>query len=103
MATRTAFYSNNSPYGKTELYRLGLDVMNHKKIPKYASDELYEIPMEYNYRPDLLAYKLYGSSRLWWVFAARNPSALKDPLFHFVAGNKIYLPSKSTLNSALGT
>ena len=102
MATRKSFYANESTYARTEMYRAGLDVMQHRQIPRFASDELYEIPMEYNYRPDLLAYRLYGTSKLWWVFAARNPSALKDPLFHFAVGNKIFLPSKQTLSSALG-
>ena len=102
MTTRTAFYNTASPYADTELYRAGLDVMQHRKIPKFASDELFEIPMEFHHRPDLLAYKLYGISSLWWVFAARNPSVLKDPLFHFTAGNKIFLSSKQTLASALG-
>ena len=102
MVTRTAFYNNESPYATTDMYRAGLDVMTHRAIPKYASDKLYEITQEFNFRPDLLAHQLYGSSKLWWVFAARNPSALKDPLFHFVAGNKIFIPSKHTLSSALG-
>jgi hypothetical protein len=102
MAKRTATYSNTSPYARTNMYRSGLDVMQHRPISRYSSDTLYLITQEFNYRPDLLAYKLYGSSSLWWVFAARNPSALKDPTFHFVAGNRIYLPTKQTLTADLG-
>jgi hypothetical protein len=102
MATRKSFYDNESPWADTGLYRLGLDVMDHKPIPRFAEDRLYEIEPPYHLRPDLLAYHLYGSEKLWWVFAARNPSALKDPLFHFVSGNKIFLPQKETLKAALG-
>jgi len=102
MATRKVNYGTHSPYSETGIYRLGLDVMNHRAIPRLAEDKLYEIDAQYNMRPDLLAFKLYGTSKLWWVFAARNPSALKDPLYHFVTGNRIYLPTKQTLSSALG-
>lgn len=102
MPKRKAVYSNDSPWGDTGLYRLGLDVMTHRKIPRLADDKLFEIEPKYHLRPDLLAYDLYGSATLSWVFAARNPSALKDPLFHFVTGNKIFLPKKQTLKTALG-
>ena len=102
MATRKASYNNDSPWADTGLYRLGLDVMDHRSIPRFADDRLFEIEPKYNLRPDLLAYDLYGSEKLWWVFAARNPSALKDPLFHFVTGNKIFVPKRETLTAALG-
>ena len=102
MPQRKADYSNASPYAETGLYRLGLDVMQHRKIPRFADDRLFEIEPRYNLRPDLLAHDLYGSAKLWWVFAARNPSVLKDPMFHFVTGNKIYIPTKQTIKSALG-
>lgn len=102
MATRKAYYGSDSPYADTGLYRLGLDVMEHRQIPRFSDDELFEIDPKYHMRPHLLAYDLYGTSKLWWVFAARNPSALKDPMYHFVTGNKIFLPKKKTLNEALG-
>lgn len=102
MPARKINYNNDSPYSDTGVYRLGLDVMNHRKIPRMADDTLFEIDPRYHLRPDLLAHELYGSSKLWWVFAARNPSALKDPMYHFVSGNKIFLPTKQTLKAALG-
>jgi hypothetical protein len=49
-----------------------------------------------------LAYDLYNDSRLWWVFAQRNPNRLKDPVFDFVAGTSIYLPDIANLKTALG-
>lgn len=102
MPTRKVNYSSESPYANTGLNRLGLDVMVHRQIPRFADDELFEIEPRYHQRPDLLAFDLYGTPKLWWVFAARNPSALKDPLFHFVTGNKIFLPKKQTLKASLG-
>ncbi len=102
MPSRKATYNADSPYADTGLFRIGLDVMEHRKIPRYADDKLFEIDPEYHMRPDKLAHDLYGSWKLWWVFAARNPSALKDPMYHFVTGNKIFLPTKQTLKAALG-
>ena len=99
---RKVTYSAESPYGDTPIYRLGLDVMTHKTIPRYPDDVLYEIEIQYNFRPDKLADKLYGTVKLWWVFSARNPSQLKDPMFDFKTGNQIYLPTKQTVQSALG-
>lgn len=95
-------YSKTSPYYGTGLYGIFLDVMVYRPITKLASDQLYTIDRVYNLRPDLLAYDLYKDTSLWWVFAARNPNTIKDPLFDFVVGNTIYLPSKATLTADLG-
>jgi hypothetical protein len=62
----------------------------------------WEITAVYNLRPDLLANDLYNDGRLWWVFAQRNPNTLKDPLFDFVLGVKIYIPKENVLKSSLG-
>jgi hypothetical protein len=57
----------------------------------------------YEFRPDLLAYDLYGDSKLWWVFAERNPNRLgEDPYFDFKTGVGIYVPKLSTLKTVLG-
>jgi len=50
----------------------------------------------------MLAFDLYGDSGLWWVFAARNPNTIEDPLLDFRAGTTIYIPNKATLTSDLG-
>ena len=95
-------YSKSSPYFNTGLYGSFLDVASHRKITKLASDKLYKIDRVYHLRPDMLAYDLYKDPALWWVFAARNPNSLKNPLFDFVTGNTIYLPDKTTLIKDLG-
>jgi hypothetical protein len=73
-----------------------------RPISKQANDKLYQIDRFYHLRPDILAYDLYQKPSLWWVFAARNPNSIKDPLFDFVTGNLIYLPDKTSLYSDLG-
>ena len=95
-------YSKSSPYYKTASYGNFLDVMTYRTFPARADDVLYTIDAVYKNRPDLLAYDLYGDSRLWWVFAQRNPNTLKDPLFDFTTGTKIYIPKITTLRNVLG-
>jgi hypothetical protein len=60
------------------------------------------VASKYENRPDLLAYDLYGDSRLWWVFAVRNPSVIKDSIYDLVSGVSIYIPKLATLKKDLG-
>ena len=95
---------NFGPYGKTTINTAGyLDIFVPVPVPVAGDDILYEIIPAYTYRPDLLANDLYGKKELWWVFAQRNPDILKDPVFDFLAGTKIYLPQGSNLQSNMGT
>ena len=66
------------------------------------SDVYWEITTVYEYRPDLLAYDLYGDAGLWWAFALRNPGTLKDPVFDMRIGARIFLPKKETLTTLIG-
>jgi len=96
-------YSQTSPYGDTTIFADEfLDIMINRPITPLSTDTYWEITSTYNLRPDLLAYDLYSNSKLWWVFAQRNPNTLKDPLFDFTAGTTIFLPSMTTLQADLG-
>lgn len=97
-------YPRTSPYNETGVFNAKfLDFMVDRPIPMQPSDVLYVIPEVYQYRPDMLANDLYNDSRLWWVFAARNPNRLsKDPYFDFKAGVEIYIPKLDTLKQVLG-
>lgn len=97
-----ANYSKSSPYYNTGTFGPFLDILEYRAIPKIANDVEYRIDAMYKYRPDMLAYDLYGDSKLWWVFTSRNPNVLKDPIFDFVPGQIIYIPTKETLVSTLG-
>lgn len=68
-------------------------------IKRSQQDEEYLINAKYDERPDLLAHEVYGNSRLWWVFALRNPDVLKDPIRDFTAGKTIILPAESSLKN----
>jgi hypothetical protein len=97
-----AVYDSTSPYFTTGYSQFFLDTMENRSIPKEADDTLMLINQTYQYRPDLLAYDLYSTSNLWWVFYQRNPNTLTAPPLDFKAGVQIYLPKLSTLRSVLG-
>ena len=98
-----SLYPSTSPYNVTDIVNSSyLDIMINIPIPMVPSDIYFEITQVYQYRPDMLAYDLYGDSRLWWVFAQRNPNRLKDPYFDFVTGVGIYLPKADLVRQVLG-
>jgi hypothetical protein len=97
-----ATYALDSPYYGTLFNNKYLDVINFRSFPFLNNDIRYSLEKTFEHRPDLLAYKLYNNSNLWWVFAVRNPTIIKDPIFDFSAGTVIFLPQLTTLKSALG-
>lgn len=97
-----AEYSKFSPYSTTERFGRFLDILNYRSITRNPLDTQFTINGIYQHRPDLLANDLYGTPGLWWVFAARNPNIINDPVFDFYAGQVIYIPNKTELMAALG-
>ena len=97
-----ADYSKSSPYYDTESYGKFLDVLNFRSFPAQVDDQIITLTESYRNRPDLLAFDLYQDTRLWWVFAVRNPNNIKDPVFDFLPGKRIFVPKKATLTAALG-
>ena len=96
-------YPKTSPYYFSSVYNNQfLDAMVNRPIPTLETDLYWEITQTYNIRPDLLAYDLYSDNQLWWVFAIRNRSIIKDPVFDMVAGVKIFLPKATTLKRVVG-
>ena len=97
-----AVYDSTSPYFTTGYSQFFLDTMENRSIPKEADDTIMLINQTYQYRPDLLAFDLYSTPNLWWVFYQRNPNTLTAPPLDFKAGTQIYLPKLSTLRNVLG-
>lgn len=97
----TIKYDKRSPYSKTEFHGQFLDVATLPQIPKLVDDVRFQINQTYQYRPDLLAFDLYGDSRLWWVFALRNPNVIIDPVFDMRTGVVISIPKKENLTAIL--
>ena len=97
-----AKYSNTSPYFETSEVADYLDILNPRTLTAADDDQSKTIERTYAYRPDLLAYDLYGSPRLWWVFAQRNPDQIEDPIYDFKPGVTVQLPKKENLLKDLG-
>lgn len=97
-----AKYANTSPWYNTGTIQNYLNVLTIRPVAAEADDFLYKIEPQYTHRPDLLAYDLYGSSKLWWVFIQRNLDVLQDPIYDFIPGVEIYIPKQSGLFKVLG-
>jgi hypothetical protein len=97
-----AKYAKTSPWLNTPQTNLYLELLEIRPVPAEADDYRYTIENQYRHRPDLLAYDLYGTAKLWWVFVQRNMSVIKDPIYDFVPGVTIYIPKKTNLNKYLG-
>lgn len=95
-------YNSNSPWYKTPIVNNYLDILSIRPVSAEPDDFFYTIEPQYAYRPDLLAFDLYGTAELWWVFAQRNMNAIQDPILDFVPGKGIYVCKKGSLIKALG-
>ena len=95
-------YSSTSPYYSTGQNAINLDVLVPRTKTAEAEDQSYTIERTYAYRPDLLAFDLYGTPRLWWVFAQRNPNEIEDPIYDFKPGVTIQLPKPANISKDLG-
>jgi len=95
-------YPVTSPYHNSITSENFLDLMENRFIPRSSGDAQMIINKTYAYRPDLLAHDLYDDASLWWVFAQRNPNAIRDPIWGFSEGLRIYLPTLETLKTSLG-
>jgi hypothetical protein len=95
-------YTSTSPWFNTQVTNNYLDILSIRPVSSEVDDFLYNIQPQYTYRPDLLAFDLYGDATLWWVFTQRNMDVLQDPILDFVPGTKIYIPKNSSLRNVLG-
>lgn len=93
---QTNFVTPLSRYVKSQIYRYGdekkLTFEIYKRKPKVLSpnDVFTVIAPQYQYRPDLLANKVYGDPEFWWVIMEAND--IFD-IFDFKAGLNIRLPA----------
>jgi len=97
-----ANYAKTSPWSDTRQNNFYLDLLEIRPVPSEPDDFRYVIENQYRHRPDLLAYDIYGSAKLGWVFVQRNMSVLKDPIYDFEPGVVIFLPKKTNLQKFLG-
>ena len=98
-----AIYKKTSPWFITKQNTLYLELLTIRTIPTSDDDFKYVIENQYRHRPDLLAFDLYQDAKLWWVFAQRNRSILKDPIYDFSPGTTIFCPARANIDAALST
>lgn len=102
MPERNSTYRKDSFLSRAEpINNIFLGMNTLPTITKTVKDEVYIIGHGYDERPDLLAHQLYGNTRLWWVFAIRNPDVLEDPIRDFKAGTEIILPSEESVQNLI--
>ena len=97
-----AKYSKTSPYFETPQNNISLGQFVRRRFTIEDDDQSYTVERTYAYRPDLLAYDLYGTPRLWWVFSQRNPDQIEDPIYDFKPGVTIQLPKPANITRDLG-
>ena len=91
-------YKEESPWNRTVIIdETVLDIMKKRFIYKDPFDAYYTIPQEFDERPDLCSYKMYGTAKYWWIFATRNADIIIDPIREFSAGTEIRIPSKDNI------
>ena len=95
-------YTKSSQYYTTIQTSWYLSNWEPRKLYPDSTDLPKTLESRYNMRPDLLAYDLYGDTDLWWVFMINNPDQIVDPIYDFVTGLVIYVPTNDRLNSVLG-
>jgi hypothetical protein len=96
-------YNSNSPYFYTPQYSWHIGNYEHRPIFPNGEDTMIVIEKKYQYRPEYLSDDLYGTPAYWWVFCIRNPFLRSDPIWNFVTGLDIMVPSAKYLNSIMGS
>lgn len=88
----TVSYSNTSVYSKTKINKKYLEEYVPPITLNYDNTKEVELTSKHNFRPDLLAYELYGDADLWWVFILYNRNKIVDPIFDFKTGLTLRVP-----------
>jgi len=89
-------YRTDSVYRNTKtINNQYLDILNIDNIDiDNTTTETITLAAQYDEKPDLLAYDLYGNAKLWWVFPLFNQDMLVDPIMDFKSGIKITVPTR---------
>lgn len=61
-----------------------------KQTLSFEDDLIYEIPLIYQYRPDRIAEKFYGNSKLYWILVYVNE--IENSPEGFYTGRRIRIP-----------
>lgn len=96
----TPIRDRNSPFFKTEVYSTFMGYYIHRDIPPADTDTTILLDnARYDQRPDLLAYDLYGTPDLWWIFGVRN--GLEDLVHDIREGMVLAVPDRNRIMDLL--
>jgi len=73
-----------------------LDTVDLKSKMEEDNVQLYEIPIEYKYRPDLIANAFYGSGDLHWILTYIND--INNSPEGYYTGKIIKIPSPKKIS-----
>lgn len=96
-------YPASSPYAATPQTSWYIRSLVFRPVRPDSADLPYTLQMRHQFRPDRLSYDLYGSPSYWWIFCERNPFLRSDPIWNFITGLEIMVPSADYLRRTLGT
>jgi hypothetical protein len=96
-------YTANSPYFATPQTSWYIKSLVFRPIPADSGDLPYTLLLRHEYRPDRLSYELYNTPAYWWVFCTRNAFLRRDPVWDFVHGLTIIVPTAAYLHEILGS
>lgn len=95
------FHKPSSPYINTPVKDFYLDLWVPPVVEAQEDDQAVIIAPSHHERPDKLAYAVYGTPNLFWVFWARNKDILIDPINDFTSGTRIMVPSADYISRAV--
>lgn len=90
-------FNKYSLYSKTNTTNYYRDYYNPITIPLSDSDIYIIVTGEYANKPCKLAYDMFGSARLSWVFGYFNPNQISDPIFDLKEGMILRIPTADRL------
>jgi hypothetical protein len=88
--------------GNIDKNRTGLNFIVLRRplfLPEASNDTFINIGQDLINRPDLISYKAYGTTDLWWAIYEYNN--IRDPLFDLQIGQIIKIPQLQRLTDAI--
>jgi hypothetical protein len=87
--TASSRYLNSEVIYYTENKLLTFNTYRKHNVEKSPQDKTFLVKSEFEYRPDLVSYKAYGTVDFWWKIMEVN--GIKD-IFDFKSGLNIIIP-----------
>lgn len=95
-------YSRYSMYRNTpQTWYLGY--FEPTPILPAVDDEMFTITAEFAQNPTKLAKMRYDNERLYYIFTLANLSIISDPIYDFVEGLVIRIPSNIRVQRIIGS